>query len=69
MAPAAAPKETVDRIATEVARAVKDEKFAERLAGFGVDPLGNTPAQFAAMIAADIALWGEAIKLIAVREK
>ena len=69
MAPAAAPKETIDRIATEVGRAVKDEKFAERLAGFGVDPLGNTPEQFAAMIAADIALWGEAIKLIAAREK
>jgi tripartite-type tricarboxylate transporter receptor subunit TctC len=69
MAPAAVPKETVDRIAKEVSRAVKDAKFAERLAGFGVDPLGNTPEAFAAMIAADIALWGEAIKMAGVQAK
>jgi tripartite-type tricarboxylate transporter receptor subunit TctC len=69
MAPAGVPQETVDRLAGEVSRAVKDAKFSERLAAFGVDPLGNTPAQFAAMIAADIALWGEAVKIAGVREK
>ena len=69
MAPAAVPKETIDRIAKEVSRAVKDAKFAERLAAFGIDPLGNTPVEFAAMIAADIAMWGEAIKIAGVQEK
>jgi tripartite-type tricarboxylate transporter receptor subunit TctC len=69
MAPAGVPKETTDRIAKEVARAVKDAKFAERLAAFGIDPLGNTPVQFAAMIAADIAMWSEAIKIAGVQEK
>ncbi len=69
MAPAAVPKETIDRIAKEVSRAVKDAKFAERLTAFGIDPLGNTPVEFAAMIAADIAMWGEAIKIAGVQEK
>ena len=69
MAPAGMAQETVDRLAGEVSRAVRDAKFAERLAAFGVAPLGSTPAQFAAMIAADIALWGEAIKIAGVREK
>ena len=69
MAPAGVPKETTDRIAKEVARAVKDAKFAERLAAFGIDPLGNTPVEFAAMIAADIAMWSEAIKIAGVQEK
>lgn len=69
MAPAAVPKETIDRIAKEVSRAVKDLKFAERLAAFGIDPLGNTPVEFAAMIAADIAMWSEAIKIAGVQEK
>src|SRR5262249_43922421 len=55
MAPAATPRDTIDRIAKEVSRAAKDAAFAERLAAFGVDPLGNTPEEFAAMIAADIA--------------
>jgi len=69
MAPAGTPKGIVDRIATEVALAVKDPKFSERLAGIGVDPLGNTPEEFAATIAEDILLWGEAVKSAGAREK
>jgi tripartite-type tricarboxylate transporter receptor subunit TctC len=69
MAPSAAPKDTVDRIAKEVSRATRDAAFAERLAAFGVDPLGNTPEAFATMIAADIALWGEAIKIAGIQAK
>ena len=69
MAPAATPRDTIDRVAKEVSRAAKDAAFAERLAAFGVDPLGNTPEEFAAMIAADIALWGEAVKIAGVQAK
>ena len=69
MAPSATPRETIDRIAKEVSRAAKDATFAERLAAFGVDPLGNTPEAFAAMIAADIALWGEAVKIAGIQAK
>jgi tripartite-type tricarboxylate transporter receptor subunit TctC len=69
MAPAGTPKEIVNRIAQEVSRAVKDPKLAERFAGYGVDPVGNSPAEFAAQIAADIALWGEAVKIAGVQEK
>ena len=69
MAPATVAAEIIDRIVGEVSRSVKDTKFAERLAGFGVDPLGNTPAQFAAMIAADTVLWGEAVKIAGAPEK
>src|SRR5262249_14818544 len=69
MAPAATPRDTIDRVAKEVSRAAKDAAFAERLAAFGVDPLGNTPEEFAAMIAADIALWGEAVKIAGIQAK
>ena len=67
MAPSTMPTDTVERIAKEVAHAAKDATFAERLAAFGVDPLGNTPEAFAAMIAADIALWGEAVKIAGIQ--
>jgi len=69
LAPAGTPKDVVDRLATEVARAVKDPKIAERLIANGVDPLGNSPDEFAAQIAADIALWAEAVKVAGVQEK
>lgn len=69
MAPAATPKDVIDRIAKEVARAVKEAKFAEHLAADGYEPLGNSPEEFAAMITADMALWAEAVKAAGVLEK
>jgi tripartite-type tricarboxylate transporter receptor subunit TctC len=67
MAPAGTPKPVVDRIAAEVARAVKDPKFAERLTAFGVDPLGNTPAEFAALIQRELPVWAEAVEIAGVK--
>jgi tripartite-type tricarboxylate transporter receptor subunit TctC len=69
LAPAGTPKEIIERIAREIARAVKEPTFVERLASLGVDPLGNSPAQFAAMIAADIPFWAEAVQIAGIQEK
>ena len=69
LAPAGTPKDIIQRIAKEVSAAVRDPKIVERLANFGVDPLGNSPEEFAAMIAADIALWADAVKIAGVQEK
>jgi tripartite-type tricarboxylate transporter receptor subunit TctC len=67
MAPAGTPKATIDAIASEIARAVKDPSIAERLLSHGVDPLGNSPEEFAHMITADIALWAGAVKIAGVQ--
>jgi tripartite-type tricarboxylate transporter receptor subunit TctC len=69
LAPAGTPREIVDRLAKEIGNAVKDPNFIERLAALDVDPLGNTPEEFAAMIAADIPLWAEAVKIAGAEEK
>ncbi len=63
VAPAGTPKPIVDRLAKEVAEAVKDPKFIERLETYGVDPVGDTPAEFAKTIASDVALWSDAVKM------
>ncbi|HKA71732.1 MAG TPA: tripartite tricarboxylate transporter substrate binding protein [Xanthobacteraceae bacterium] len=67
MAPAGTPRTIIDRLAKEVASAVKDAKFAERLVTFGVDPLGNRPDEFAAMIASDIPQWSEAARIAGIK--
>jgi tripartite-type tricarboxylate transporter receptor subunit TctC len=69
MAPAGTPKDIIDRIAGEIARAVKDPQFSERLAGDGFDPLGSSPQEFAATIAADIAFWADAVKAVGGQEQ
>jgi len=69
MAPAGTPKELVDRVAKEVSRAVKEPQTAALLAASGAGPLGNTPEEFAAMIAADIPLWADAVRIAGLHEK
>jgi tripartite-type tricarboxylate transporter receptor subunit TctC len=63
MAPAGTPREIVDKVAREVADAVKQPAIIERLYALGVEPLGDTPEQFAATVAADIPMWAEAVKI------
>jgi tripartite-type tricarboxylate transporter receptor subunit TctC len=67
MAPAGTPNDIVDKIAAEIGRAVKDPQFAARLDQYGADPLGNTPAEFSAMVAADTALWADTIRSLGLK--
>jgi tripartite-type tricarboxylate transporter receptor subunit TctC len=69
MAPAKTDTAIITRVASEVAAAAKNPGFAERLNHLGVDPLGNTPAEFAALIAADIPFWAEAVRIAGVKEQ
>ena len=67
MAPAGTPKEIVDRMAGEFARALKDPQFVEHMQKAGVEPAADpSPAEFSAFIAKEITLWGEAVKTAGV---
>jgi tripartite-type tricarboxylate transporter receptor subunit TctC len=67
MAPAGIPAAIVHRIATEVAHVAREPTFVERLTSIGVEPVGNSPEEFAAMIAADIALWPDALRAAGIK--
>ena len=67
MAPAGTPATVVERIATEVSRAVKDPKVAAQLAALGVDPVGSGPEGLKARIEADIPLWRDAVGIAGLR--
>jgi tripartite-type tricarboxylate transporter receptor subunit TctC len=67
MAPANTPKPIIARIAAEVDKAVKDPAFAARLTKFGVDPLGNSPEEFAKLIQQELPLWAEAVAIAGVK--
>jgi len=69
MAPAGTPQDIIDKVAREVGAAVKDPKFASQLADYGVDPLGNTPAEYKAMLAKDIPVWTEALDAAGVKQE
>ncbi len=67
MAPTGTPKEIIDRIAAEFARALKDPQFVALMQKVGVQPaVDASPAEFSAFIAKEIVLWGEAVKIAGV---
>jgi tripartite-type tricarboxylate transporter receptor subunit TctC len=67
MAPAMTPKAIIDKLAGEARRAVKSQAFVQSLPNIGVDPIGDSPAEFAATIAADVPLWAEAVRVAGVK--
>ncbi len=67
LAPVGTPQTVVDLLAKEVARAVREPATAERLEGIGVDPVGNTPAEFAEFIRRDAPLWREAVSAAGIK--
>lgn len=67
MAPSGTPRDIVGRIAQEIRRAADDPVFVRRLDGYGAAPLGNSPEDFKALIAADTKLWAEAVRISDVK--
>ena len=62
-APKGLPADMSARLNTEINAALKSADVQERFARLGAEPApANTPAQFAALVAADSARWGGIIK-------
>jgi len=67
LAPAATPRDTVDKLASAVARAAKDPVTREQLRKQGAEPVGNTPAEFNAYLREELARWSEVVKVSGAR--
>ena len=67
MAPAATPKEIVDKLGGEVAKAVKDEAQRKRLAEQAVIPVGATPAETAKFLNDEVEKWRKVITTAGVK--
>ena len=57
LAPAGTPPAIIQKLQTEVARIVKLPDVRERMLQLGIEPEGNTPEEFARVIATEIPLW------------
>ena len=67
LAPAATPKDIVAKLNREFVKSLRDPAVAEKLAGEGADPVGDSPEQFAAFIRSEIDLWGRVIRATGAR--
>lgn len=62
LAPAGTPKEIVNKLSTEIAKALKTPEMTKRLEEQGAQAVGSTPEEFAAHIKAETAKWAKVVK-------
>jgi tripartite-type tricarboxylate transporter receptor subunit TctC len=67
LAPAKTPAPIVARLQKDIAAVLQLPDVRERYAVLGIEPVGNTPEQYAAEIRADFARWGAVVKKANVR--
>jgi len=62
MAPAGTPKPVLDKLHAETVKVMAMPDVRSKLESLGLQLVGNTPAEFAGLIAKETASWGKVIK-------
>ena len=62
LAPAATPRAIVERLHRETAQILRNDEIRARLIEQGLDPVGNTPREFAGVISTEIVKWRGVVK-------
>ncbi len=66
-APAGTPKPILDAVHAQALRALQAAEVRERMAGLGIDAVGNTPEQLGAILRADLEKWTAVAKSAGVK--
>jgi len=67
LAPAGTPQAIVDKINREVNRMLQTDEFKAKLVALGAEPVGGSPADFAAHIQSESDRWGKVIKTAGIK--
>jgi tripartite-type tricarboxylate transporter receptor subunit TctC len=62
LAPAATPKDVLDKLAGQTQKAMADPEVRKRLVAQGFEVVGGTPEQFARFIRSEAEKWGAIVK-------
>jgi tripartite-type tricarboxylate transporter receptor subunit TctC len=68
-APAKTPRAIIERLQSEVARAVNSPDVRERLIGLGATPVGSPPEEYARFVQAEIEKWAKVIKAAGIKSQ
>ncbi|TEA80085.1 Bug family tripartite tricarboxylate transporter substrate binding protein [Allopusillimonas ginsengisoli] len=60
--PAGTPQSVIDALNSKVVAALNEPKVHDTLIEFGVEPVGNTPAEYTALLQEDTAKWQKLIR-------
>jgi tripartite-type tricarboxylate transporter receptor subunit TctC len=67
LAPAGTPRDIVNRMSAEVAKAISASDIKRRFDSLGIEPVGNTPEQAGKFLADEIAKWSKVITTAGVK--
>ena len=67
VAPAATPREIVARLHATLVRTIGDKEVTQRLLSQGMEPVLNTPEQFAERIREELPRWGKLVRAAGIR--
>ena len=67
LAPAGTPQPIIERLSRESMKILQSDDIKKRFAEVGAEPVGGTPQQFAAFMAAETAKWARVIKASGAR--
>ena len=67
LVPAKTPRPIVEKLHRELVASLKTPFVRERYATLGIEPVGNTPAEFGEEMKADLARWAEVVKAANIR--
>jgi len=67
LAPAATSKETIGKLNDALVQIIRNPATNKRLHELGVDPVTNTPDQFAALVRADLVKWAKVAKAASIK--
>ncbi|MVW73238.1 tripartite tricarboxylate transporter substrate binding protein [Bordetella sp. 15P40C-2] len=60
--PAGTPKGVIDTLNRDLVATLKDKEIRQKLVDFGIDPVGDTPEQYAALLNDERSRWHKLIK-------
>ncbi len=66
-APAGTPPEIVNRVAVAVQQGFRDPALRKRMEDMGATPVGDTPEQFRALVAAEQQKWGNFVRSTGIK--
>jgi tripartite-type tricarboxylate transporter receptor subunit TctC len=61
------PRLIIDRLQREVVTILSDTNVAKRLAAQGLEPIGDTPREFAQYLKSEAAKWGKVVKSAGIK--
>ena len=67
LAPAGTPQPIIEKLNASVRGALQSSEVRERLAQDSAEPIGNTPAEFAALIKSELAKWANIARAASIR--